>query len=454
MHDTAPLPLPCLVRAALDPAAYIVALLLVFTLSGSSISEMHVIVGALAFLLAAPGGSRRAIHIRAGFGCAAKRWLVVAGMLLVIGSLSGSLDVLDKEVMIGWLLLSPVVACAGHKTLDWLAGAIGDSAAFRRRAIIVGGHESGRDLLAQLKREPERGVEFLGFFDDRCPERLGLAGGQAVRGPVSSAAAFAAQSGVNVVYIALPIGYPRIAQLLGELKDTTASVYVVPDASMFNMLQPRLDTVHGRPMVAVCETPFVGIHAPIKRSEDLLLAGLLLLLLAPVMLAIALAVKLDSPGPALFKQHRYGQDGKHILVYKFRSMRVLEDGEAVPQARRGDPRVTRLGALLRRSSLDELPQLVNVLQGRMSLVGPRPHAVAHNEFYRRLISGYMIRHKVRPGITGWAQVNGLRGETDTLEKMRARVECDLAYLRNWSIGLDLQILARTAWIVLAGRNAY
>jgi putative colanic acid biosynthesis UDP-glucose lipid carrier transferase len=172
------------------------------------------------------------------------------------------------------------------------------------------------------------------------------------------------------------------------------------------------------------------------------------------MLLIAAGIKVTSPGPVLFKQRRYGLDGKLILVYKFRSMTVMEDGAEVAQARRGDARITRFGAFLRRASLDELPQLLNVLQGRMSLVGPRPHAVAHNEQYRKLISGYMLRHKIRPGITGWAQVNGLRGETDTLEKMKARIEADLGYLRDWSLQLDLFILARTAWIVLFDRNAY
>jgi putative colanic acid biosynthesis UDP-glucose lipid carrier transferase len=176
--------------------------------------------------------------------------------------------------------------------------------------------------------------------------------------------------------------------------------------------------------------------------------------LAPVMIAIAAAVRLTSPGPALFKQRRYGLDGREILVYKFRSMRVMEDGGEVRQAQRNDDRVTPLGAFLRRSSLDELPQLFNVLQGRMSVVGPRPHAVAHNETYRKLIKSYMVRHKVRPGITGWAQVNGLRGETETVEKMRARIEYDLDYLRHWSLKLDLAILWRTFFVVFKRENAY
>jgi putative colanic acid biosynthesis UDP-glucose lipid carrier transferase len=165
-------------------------------------------------------------------------------------------------------------------------------------------------------------------------------------------------------------------------------------------------------------------------------------------------VKLSAPGPVLFKQRRYGLDGKRIVVYKFRSMTVAEDGELVRQATRNDARVTRFGAFLRRTSLDELPQFINVLQGRMSVVGPRPHAVAHNEMYRKLIRGYMIRHKVKPGVTGFAQVNGWRGETDTVDKMKRRIEYDLQYLRNWSLLLDLQIIVKTVFVVLRKDNAY
>ena len=172
------------------------------------------------------------------------------------------------------------------------------------------------------------------------------------------------------------------------------------------------------------------------------------------MLGIALAVKLTSPGPAIFKQRRYGLNGEEIIVYKFRSMRVSEDGQKIEQAQKNDPRITKIGAFLRRSSLDELPQFINVLQGRMSIVGPRPHAVAHNELYRKLIKGYMLRHKVKPGITGWAQVNGFRGETEVLEKMQARIEFDLDYMQNWSIWFDSWIIIRTVWVVLRRDNAY
>jgi len=206
--------------------------------------------------------------------------------------------------------------------------------------------------------------------------------------------------------------------------------------------------------VAVCESPFYGFNGIVKRISDFVLASLILAAISPLMIAIAAGVKLSSPGPVLFKQRRYGLDGKRIVVYKFRSMSVAEDGDIVRQATRDDSRVTRFGGFLRRTSLDELPQFINVLQGRMSIVGPRPHAVAHNEMYRKLIRGYMIRHKVKPGITGLAQVNGLRGETQTVEKMKARIDYDLSYLRNWSLLLDLQIILKTIVVVLQKQNAY
>ena len=208
-----------------------------------------------------------------------------------------------------------------------------------------------------------------------------------------------------------------------------------------------MDSINGIPVVAVCETPFFGLNGLLKRASDIVFSLAILILISPLLAAIAIGIKRSSPGPILFKQRRYGVDGRKIVVYKFRSMTVAEDGDVVRQATRNDSRITPFGAFLRRTSLDELPQFINVLQGRMSIVGPRPHAVAHNEMYRKLVKSYMIRHKVKPGITGWAQVNGLRGETETVEKMKARIEYDLDYLRHWSLRLDLQIIWKTIFVV-------
>src|SRR5690606_7516492 len=223
---------------------------------------------------------------------------------------------------------------------------------------------------------------------------------------------------------------------------------------VFDLIQARFDHVGGIPVMSVCDSPFEGFNGLVKRASDIVLATVILAMIWPVLLAIAIAVKVTSPGPVIFKPRRYGLDGKEILVYKFRSMTVMEDGENVRQAVRGDQRLTPIGGFLRRTSLDELPQFINVLQGRMSVVGPRPHASAHNEQYRKLIKGYMVRHKVRPGITGWDQVNGFRGETDTLDKMVRRVEYVLDYLRNWSLWLDLKIVMLTVTSILGDRAAY
>jgi putative colanic acid biosynthesis UDP-glucose lipid carrier transferase len=242
--------------------------------------------------------------------------------------------------------------------------------------------------------------------------------------------------------------------LLDDLRDTTASIYYVPDIFVFDLIQARSGEIHGIPVVAMCETPFYGYRGVAKRLTDIAFSAGILLMTLPVLVIVAVSVKLSSPGPIIFKQRRYGLDGREIQVYKFRTMRVTEDGTKIRQASKTDSRVTRIGSILRRSSLDELPQLINVLQGRMSLVGPRPHAVAHNEEYRKLIKGYMVRHKVLPGITGLAQVNGCRGETAQLEDMQARVNYDLDYLRYWTPMLDIKILFLTIFKVFRDEKAY
>jgi putative colanic acid biosynthesis UDP-glucose lipid carrier transferase len=274
-------------------------------------------------------------------------------------------------------------------------------------------------------------------------------------GKTSELAQYVREHGIKMIFISQPISaQPRIRKLIDELQDTTASVYFLPDVYTFDLMQARFDNVGGMPVIAICETPFMGLNSTIKRTSDIVLSSLILLLLAPLMLVTAIAVKVSSPGPVIFRQRRYGLFGEEIIVYKFRSMTVMENGNTVTQAQRNDGRVTKIGGFLRRTSLDELPQFVNVLQGRMSIVGPRPHAVAHNEQYRKVIKGYMLRHKVKPGITGWAQVNGLRGETATIDKMEARVQYDLDYLRNWSLWLDLWIVLRTVKVVLTRENAF
>jgi len=246
----------------------------------------------------------------------------------------------------------------------------------------------------------------------------------------------------------------RIKKLTEQLADSTASVYLVPDLFTFNLLNSRWVDYQGITAISIYETPFAGIDSYLKRLEDIVLSTLILLLIALPMLVIAIIIKLTSAGPVIFKQKRYGADGSEILVWKFRSMTVQDNGEHIKQATKGDARITPFGAFIRKTSLDELPQFFNVLAGRMSIVGPRPHAVAHNEEYRKKIQGYMLRHKVKPGITGLAQINGYRGETDTLDKMEGRVHYDLKYIQTWAISLDLKIIFLTIFKGFTDRNAY
>ncbi len=386
------------------------------------------------------------------------QWFFVISLLLLVGFASKLTDYFSRQVLFSWFLITPVVLAMAHWSLRLLLHRYSLAEGEVSRAVIVGLNDLSRKLSNEFMQSPLLGVTCMGFFDDRWSERLSKTNQQSpetLLGSIASAAEFVKTHTVQQIYIALPMtAQPRILALLDDLRDTTASIYFVPDIFLFDLIQSHICAIKGIPIVAVCESPFTGINGTIKRISDVVLAFFILLLIAPLMLMVAIGVKLSSPGPVLFKQHRYGLDGKEILVYKFRSMTVMENGVQVDQATRSDPRITRFGGFLRKTSLDELPQFINVLQGRMSIVGPRPHAISHNEMYRSLIKGYMVRHKVKPGITGWAQINGLRGETDTIDKMQDRVEYDLDYLRHWTLFLDLFIIFKTIGLVIKDNNAY
>lgn len=380
-------------------------------------------------------------------------WGVIVAILIFIGYATRLSYRYSEQVIFSWFIATPIALIISHLAVRQIANNLRQEGE-ARSAVIVGANETGQKLAERIREYPYLMMELRGYFDDReelrrPPGKIPLLGG------VLDVAAYVRQHGIKLIFISLPMAQqPRIRKLLDDLHDTTASIYFLPDVYIFDLMQARFDNVGGVPVVAICETPFYGVDSVVKNVSDFILAFLILIILLPVMLVIALIVKLTSPGPAVFKQRRYGLDGEEIIVYKFRSMAVCEDGSNIAQAQKDDRRLTRFGAFLRRTSLDELPQFINVLQGRMSIVGPRPHAVAHNELYRKLIRGYMLRHKVKPGITGWAQVNGLRGETKDLEKMQARIEFDLYYLQNWSIWFDLWIIMRTIWVVLRRENAY
>lgn len=452
--------LAMLVLRALDPAASVAVLLVGSRWLGLDITVLERVAGVVSALLVfsifsdvAYGQPWR----RSGWGAMASAilgsWIMVVGALLVIGALTGLLREYTSGQLVLWLVGTPLAMLLYHSLARGLL--LSHVRCHRRTAVAVAFAPHSVTLQRALQEADEGGVDFLGFFDDRHRERLQMPASEVLLGPLPEAADYVRRHGVDLVYVALPMrGDARVRALLDGLSDSTTSVYFVPDMHIVELLHGRIDQIGGVPVLGIWETPYYGTNALIKRLFDIVFASAALVLLGPLLLAIAVGVKASSPGPVLFKQRRYGFGGEEIIVYKFRSMTVCEDGPQITQATRDDQRITRLGRQLRRLSLDELPQFFNVLQGRMSVVGPRPHAVAHNEHYRQLISGYMHRHKVKPGITGWAQVNGLRGETGTLDRMRARVEYDLEYLRNWSLWLDIRIVLRTAGLVLRDANAY
>ena len=384
------------------------------------------------------------------------RWLVLLAVLLAIGYVTKSpLQDYPRRVFLTWAAATPVVLILATLAMQELMRRFLLNAFDSRKAVVAGYNSSSLELTRRLRINPGMRLEVAGFFDDRSSDRLGLEPDAKLIGGLSDLGSYVKENRTDVIFIALPIRHiKRVMNLLDDLRDTTASIYYVPDVFVFDLIQARSGEIHGIPVVAMCETPFYGYRGIAKRVTDIALSLMILLMLLPLLALVAVMVKLSSPGPIIFKQRRYGLDGREIAVYKFRTMTVTEDGPQIRQASKTDSRVTRVGGMLRRTSLDELPQLINVLQGRMSLVGPRPHAVAHNEEYRKLIKGYMVRHKVLPGITGLAQVNGCRGETSELKDMEARVNYDLDYLRHWTPMLDFKIILLTVIKIFRDDKAY
>ncbi|MFS2224583.1 undecaprenyl-phosphate glucose phosphotransferase [Pantoea sp. B65] len=351
-----------------------------------------------------------------------------------------------------WFLLVSVGLVVARAILRKLIGALRYRGYNTRSVAIVGSLTAGHELAVNLTNAPWLGMRLTAIYGGSENDRLDNVNyiddiWQVVND---------AKSGlIDRIYIALPMtSEAKIKELIDELCDTTCSVMLIPDIFTFSILQSRSEDINGLPVLSITDTPFYGVNMILKRIEDIIVSSLILLLISPALFSIALAVKITSRGPVIFRQTRYGIDGKPIMVWKFRSMNVMENGDKVVQASKGDKRLTPIGGFLRKTSLDELPQFFNVLFGDMSIVGPRPHAVAHNEQYRSMIKGYMLRHKVKPGITGWAQINGWRGETDTLEKMEKRIEFDLEYIRQWSIYFDLHIIFLTIFKGFISKTAY
>ena len=443
------------IEAFVEPLVEVMCALGVSIYYYGEITPAYFILSLVLFTVTFPGRTSLSLPFWHSIRNACVNWLIVASLLLLFSYAANLLKYFYLETIVTWLWITPVSLIVFSQLLRLSVPFFIRIQGPRNRAVIVGMNEQGFSLAHRLTQNNLIATDLIGFFEDRDVDRQSNNDHFNVLGNFSALPLYVKLNHINTIYLSLPMtNQPRILTILDELKDTTASIYFVPDTFMTDVIQGHMAQIDGIPIVAICETPFQGMNGFLKRISDILLSVFILILLSPLLLMIAIAVKLTSPGPVLFQQRRYGLDGKEILVYKFRSMAVCEDGNQIVQAQKQDKRITPLGAYLRKTSLDELPQFINVLQGRMSVVGPRPHAVAHNELYRKQIKGYMIRHKVKPGITGWAQVNGLRGETDTLAKMKDRIDFDLDYLRNWSLQLDVYIVMKTIPIIFKDRNAY
>lgn len=451
---------PRLLMKALDSVSVILGLYWLLAIVPEFNSRSTIIVGLVAigmFSLIAEflGVYRnwRGIAFGREATCTMLAWIFTLLALAALGRFTAYSTEISGAGLLLWFTVSPILSlafrCLYRTIIRWMI----ERGIRTRKFAVAGLNELSFQLVKSIQESPDLGYEFVGYFDDRAEEREDTYA--EAQGSIDELVQQTRKGAIQVVFITIPMrAEDRIRGFISQLSDTTASVYIVPDLFVFQMLHSRWTEVQGLPVVSVFENPLYGIDGVLKRCLDLALASILLIIGLIPMLIIAALVKLTSKGPVFFLQSRYGLDGKEIKVWKFRSMTCCEDGDVVKQAQREDSRITFVGGILRKTSLDELPQLINVLMGSMSLVGPRPHANAHNEFYRNEIEGYMLRHKVKPGITGLAQVNGCRGETDTLDKMQRRVFFDHQYIRNWSIWLDLKILYKTFGVVFNQQNAY
>jgi putative colanic acid biosysnthesis UDP-glucose lipid carrier transferase len=325
-----------------------------------------------------------------------------------------------------------------------------------QKLAIVAVTDSSVAFARRLPNQRFVALEFVSYFEDRSPERIPDHTPFPIMCRIDEVSAYVHNHELHHVLVSLPTQAPyRFGQVLEQLLDTTCSVHYLHDFMLFKPIREGMTSIGKLSVFTIIDSPASGIGSIVKRTFDITASALALTILSPMMLAVAIWIKLDSKGPVFFKQNRWGARAHPFQIYKFRSMtQTASDSNDVVQATKNDMRVTRVGAFIRRTSIDELPQLINILRGEMSLVGPRPHAIPHNEQYRSQVRGYMLRHKIKPGLTGWAQIHGFRGETDTLDKMEGRIEYDLEYLRQWTPALDIYIIWRTVGLVLSRKNAY
>jgi len=393
----------------------------------------------------------------AGFKKVLQAWALTWVFLIVLAFLFKDSAHFSRVTITLWAIITPVALLVYRFFIRTLLGRLHTAGKNTRRVAIIGAGALGERIAQTLQEATMLGYKAVAFYDDDSNKHGSIIAGVPV---ISSIDKLLASSDCEVtydeIYIALPMrAEVRIKEILNALADSSLTVKFIPDFFSFDLLHSRLTDIGGIPIISVYDSPLNSAgNAFLKRMEDIILSMLIITTISPLLIMIAAMIKLTSPGPVIFKQRRYGINGEEMTIYKFRSMTVCDDGENITQATKGDVRITKVGAFLRRTSLDELPQFFNVLAGNMSIVGPRPHASAHNEQYRKLIPKYMLRHLVKPGITGWAQIHGWRGETDTLEKMEKRVEFDLHYIDNWSLWLDIKIVLLTFIRGFVNKNAY
>ncbi|MGV6810561.1 MAG: undecaprenyl-phosphate glucose phosphotransferase [bacterium] len=390
-------------------------------------------------------------------------WLMTFMLLIFAAFISKTTAEFSRLTLITWLFATPIVLTLNRYGLRKLFAHLRHLGFNTRHVVIVGLTDHGLQFAEDLKNNPDGGFNVAGFYDHPtlAYQKIDALNGKKSHTQPKHLGDFdalvqAAEMGTwDQIYLALPIeNKDQTVNLLEKLSKSITPIRLIPDYFTSHLLKSKYMELANTPILCIHETPLTAHNVVIKRIEDVVIASLILFMISPVMLTVALAVKLTSRGPVLFKQKRHGIRGETFTVYKFRSMTVCEDGDHIKQATRNDARVTKVGQFIRKTSLDELPQFINVLQGNMSIVGPRPHAISHNEHYRQLIPGYMLRHMIKPGITGWAQINGWRGETDTLFKMEKRVEHDLDYIRRWSLWLDIKIILVSIVRGFSSKNAY
>lgn len=383
-------------------------------------------------------------------------WAITLVLLIIIGFLFKANIYYSRLWIAYWFVISLAIFYLFDAITEFLQRYLRTKGAFKSNIVILGAGDAGKNVLFSLMSGDYTEFNIVAFFDDNRATHNTCIENVPVIGDLDCISDYLANNDIHEVWIALPSSaVERVKDILAKIRHTSVTIRYVPDFFSLNLLGHEMSEFAGIPSVNLSQTPMRGLNRMIKDIEDKLLAFIFLIISLPFCIVIAISILATSKGPVLYKQIRLGWDGRPIKIYKFRTMYLHDEGDkTLTQATRNDHRVTKVGKFLRATSLDELPQFLNVLQGRMSIVGPRPHAVQHNEYYKDKIDKYMFRHRVKPGITGWAQINGYRGETDTLEKMEKRVECDLYYIDNWSLWFDLKIIVMTIFKGFVHKNAY